>query len=301
MAPAEAGARLVDTVARWLVAHLSRPVPMARVRALVAAGGVRVDGRPLRAAGRPLRAGQHVEVLLRPDRLAPRAALTDRAFAISPSAVLYRDDALLAVDKPPGLPTHPTADPSRPSLVAHVRRFLAEDGREAYVGVHQRLDRDTSGVVLLAVDRAANAGLARDFAGRRVRKSYLALTARPASPPHGVLRVRAPLSASGRPGRVTVGSEGAKAARTVVAVREVLPGALLVEARPLTGRKHQVRAHLAHAGLPVLGDVAYGGPPAPRVMLHAWRLRLRHPLTGEPLRLESPLPADFRAALARAR
>jgi 23S rRNA-/tRNA-specific pseudouridylate synthase len=87
----------------------------------------------------------------------------------------------------------------------------------------------------------------------------------------------------------------------VVAVREVLPGALLVEARPLTGRKHQVRAHLAHAGLPVLGDVAYGGPPAPRVMLHAWRLRLRHPLTGEPLRLESPLPADFRAALARAR
>jgi 23S rRNA pseudouridine955/2504/2580 synthase len=99
-----------------------------------------------------------------------------------------------------------------------------------------------------------------------------------------------------------VGGEGALAAETRVVVREVLADALLVEARPLTGRKHQVRAHLAHAGIPILGDPVYGDAKrAPRLMLHARRLALPHPLTGEPLVLESPLPADFEAVLARLR
>jgi 23S rRNA pseudouridine1911/1915/1917 synthase len=85
-----------------------------------------------------------------------------------------------------------------------------------------------------------------------------------------------------------------------VIVREHLDGAVLVEARPLTGRRHQVRVHLAHAGLPILGDALYGraDPRVPRLMLHAWRLGLTHPITGEPLRLEAPIPADFAAVLA---
>ncbi len=100
-----------------------------------------------------------------------------------------------------------------------------------------------------------------------------------------------------------VGGAGAKPAETEIVVRETMPGALLVEARPLTGRKHQVRAHLAHAGLPVLGDPVYGPPgsAAPRLMLHAGRLRLPHPLTGERLTLESPLPPDFAALLRKLR
>jgi 23S rRNA pseudouridine1911/1915/1917 synthase len=271
------------------------------VRALVAAGQVRVDGAVLKAAGRALRVGQRVEAVVRPELLRPRAERTDRPFRLTDRAVLYRDSALLAVDKPPGLPTHATADPSRPSLVSHVERYLRGLGRGPYVAVHQRLDRDTSGVVLFATDERANAGLARAFAGRLVEKTYVALAARPRVVPEAPLVVRRPLAPGG--GRAAARDEGAKPAETEVVVLEVLAGALLVEARPRTGRRHQVRAHLADAGMPVLGDPVYGGAGgrAPRLMLHARRLALPHPLTGAPLVIESPLPEDFARLLARLR
>jgi RluA family pseudouridine synthase len=235
-----------------------------------------------------VRAGQRVEAVVRPGLLVPRAARTDRAFRLTEREVLFRDGVVLAVDKPPGLPTHATADPSRPSLVAHVERHLGAGGARPYVAVHQRLDRDTSGVVLFATDPRANEGLARAFERRLVEKTYLALTARPTTVPEGRRLVSFPLG---------------KPAETELVVREVLADALLVEARPLTGRRHQVRAHLAHAGMPILGDPMYGraGARAPRTMLHASRLALPHPLTGAPLVVESPLPPDFAALLARLR
>jgi RluA family pseudouridine synthase len=290
----DAGSRLADVLARWLPQALGRPVPMARVRAVVSAGAVRVDGAVLRAAGRPVRAGQRVEAIVRPELLRPRAERSDRPFHLTPSALLFRDDVLLAVDKPPGLPTHPTADPSRPSLVEHVERYLRGTGARAYVAVHQRLDRDTSGVVVFATDPRANEGLARAFERREVEKTYLALTVRPDPAPPRHLRISAPLGAGG--GR-------ARPAETEVVIRETLADGLLVEARPLTGRKHQVRVHLAQAGMAILGDAVYGsaGGRAPRLMLHARRLALPHPSTGEPLVIESPLPADFEAVLARLR
>jgi 23S rRNA pseudouridine1911/1915/1917 synthase len=300
VSPGEAGRRAADLLQSWLREALERAVPMARVRALVSAGAVRVNGSVSKAAGRPLRAGQRVEALVRPDLLVSRAASLDRPFRLTPRAILHRDSVLLAVDKPPGLPTHPTADPLRPSLVGHVRSYLGERG--GYLAVHQRLDRDTSGVVLFATDPRANPGLARAFAGRQVEKTYLALTARPDPLPPHRLRICAPLASSGK-GGVVVGGREAKDTETEVTVREVLADALLVEARPLTGRKHQVRVHLAHAGMPILGDAAYGeeGARAPRTMLHAQRLVLPHPLTGELLVVRSPTPADFEAVLARLR
>ena len=303
VSPAEAGLRMADVLARWLPDVLGRPVAMARVRALVSAGAARVDGAVLKAAGRPLRAGQRVEALVRPELLRRRTERSDRPFRLEAGAILFRDEVLLAVDKPPGLPTHATADPSRPSLVAHVERHLRATGAGSYVAVHQRLDRDTSGVVLFATDRRANEGLAGAFAGRAVEKTYVALTARPPGPPPGRLRVSVPLAAPGGGRRVTVGGAGAKAAETEVVVRETLASALVVEARPLTGRKHQLRAHLAHSGMPILGDPVYGDARgrAPRLMLHARRLALPHPLTGRPLVIESPLPADMQALLARLR
>ena len=305
VAPSQAGLRLADVLASWLGEALSRPVPMARVRALVAAGGVRVNGEVRKEAGRPVRAGQRVEALVRPELLRARATASDRPFRLTSAELLFRDEALLAVDKPPGLPTHATADASRPSLVGHVLTFLRETGAGSYVAVHQRLDRDTSGIVLFAIDPRANENLARAFSGRVVEKTYVALVARPAILPGRRLRVSAPLSAPGPGGsrRVRIGGEGSKVAETEIVVREVLPDALLVEARPLTGRKHQVRAHLAHSGMPILGDPVYGdvGGRAPRLMLHARRLALSHPLTGRPLAVESPLPADFEAVLAQLR
>ncbi len=301
---AEAGQRLVDALRAWLAAELGDPVPMARVRALVSGGGVRVDGEIVRAPGRPLRRGQHVAALVEAERLQARARVLDRPFALSAARILLDDGIVLAVDKPAGLPTHATADPARPSLVGHVRDWLRERGAPVTPSVHQRLDRDTTGVVLFGVDPRANAGLAKAFASHQAAKTYLAITTLPERRPPERFRIEAPIGAAG-PGRegVRIGGPGAQAAATDVLVREVLKGALLVAVRPLTGRRHQVRAHLAHVGLPILGDAVYGRPAAraPRLMLHAWRLELPHPVTGEPLVIESPVPADFAVALAQLR
>jgi 23S rRNA pseudouridine1911/1915/1917 synthase len=300
----EVGRRLVDVLREWLRERLSDEVPMARVRALVASGGVRVDGDVARAPGRPLRRGEHIEALLDPEQLRARAQLVDRPFELTADRVLFLDDALIAVDKPPGLPTHATADPARPSLVGHVERFLESRGVRATLAVHQRLDRDTSGVVVFGLDPRANEGLARAFAERLAEKRYLALTATPREPVPPRFRVSAAIgpATAGQPS-VKVGGPDARPAETDVIVRENLDGALLVEARPLTGRRHQVRVHLAHAGVPILGDELYGraDPRVPRLMLHAWRLALKHPVTGEPLRLEAPIPSDFAVLLATQR
>ena len=293
MSEAESGRTLADVLGDALAAATGEGVPRSRVRAMIAAGAVHVNGRPLRVAARPLRVGQRVETLARLDDLRPPTRSTDRPFRLGPESVLYRDRWLVAIAKPAGLPTHSTVDPHRASLAGHVQRLVAAGGET--VAVHQRLDRDTSGVVLFGLAAEANAGLARAFAGRDAEKTYLALTVRPSALPPRELAVDAPLAAGGPARRpVRVGGDGALPAHTRVTVREVLGDALLVEARPRTGRKHQVRAHLAHAGLPVLGDAVYGAAgTAPRLMLHASRLALAHPVTGRPLVIDCPLPSDF--------
>lgn len=300
---AEDRSALADVLRAALARAAGHEVPRSRVRALIAAGAVLVDGRPLRVAARPVRAGQRVQALVRLAELRPATERTDAPFRLGPESVLYRDRWLLAVSKPPGLPTHATVDPARASLAGHVERLLAEAGQPPVVAIHQRLDRDTSGVVLFAVDPQANGGLARAFEERTVEKTYAALTARGRSLPPPAFRVDVPLAAGGPPTRpVCAGGPGARTAQTDVAVREVMAGALLVEARPRTGRKHQVRVHLADSGLPILGDPLYGdGSAAPRPMLHAARLALEHPVTGERLVIDCPLPPDFAALLARLR
>jgi len=308
---AEAGRRLDDVLGVWLSERLGLPLTRSAIRRLVMAGAVRVDGRPLRRPGFVLTSGQHLEIHVDRERLLE--SRRDLAVSLEPGDILFEDPWLVAVAKPPHLPFHATADPSRPSLVACVARFLAERDGEAApprLGVHQRLDRDTTGVALLVKDPAANAGLARALAEHRVVKLYQALTARP---PRRLPRVfsidnrLAPLS-GGRRSRMEAVEEGGVPARTDLRVTRSFRHALLVEARPRTGRKHQVRAHLAGAGLPILGDTRYGGPSRiggvaiGRVLLHACRLELAHPVTGADLVIECPAPADFRAvveALAR--
>lgn len=228
---------------------------------------------------------------------------------LGPKRILFEDAHLIAIDKPPGLATQPTADPRRDHLVAAVERFLAArdgPGARPYLALHHRLDRDTSGVVVLARSRRANPGLARQFAGHRVEKTYQALAHRPAAggelPPESWVvanRLRATKS-GGKEARVRIVEEGGDQAETRFRLVEIAPRGLWVEAVPKTGRTHQIRVHLASAGLPILGDRHYGAPlepGAPRVLLHAEGLRLAHPVTGRPLSIASPLPDDFRAAL----
>lgn len=213
--------------------------------------------------------------------------------------ILYRDEALAAVEKPAGLPAEPTRDPRRGSALELARRELGL-GAEVRIGLPHRLDRDTSGVLVIGLTRAALAELGRAFEERRTRKLYAALV-------HGrvatdELLVEDHLAAVGERdgiefhGRVRAG--GKKAASRV---RVLARGAAttLVEVELLTGRTHQARVHLAGLGHPILGDELYGAPAGEharlgRYLLHAARLELPHPLrAGETLVLESALPAGF--------
>jgi 23S rRNA pseudouridine955/2504/2580 synthase len=293
---AHEGLRLDDLLGQWLPPVIGRPLSRSAVRRVIMAGAVRVDGRPARRPGLVLAKKTRLEVALDPARLPPAPAPMARVDL----RVLFEDEAVLAVDKPAGLPTHATADAARPHLIALVKAHLATEADPSpYLGVHQRLDRDTSGVVLFAKSLAANPGLARAFAERQVEKTYHALTVRPRSLPPSSWSVRGLLAPSGKRRMQTVAT-GGQDSETRFRLLESHPGGLLVEAAPLTGRKHQIRVHLADAGLPILGDDVYGAASAraSRLMLHAVRLALPHPLNGKPLVVESKYPPDFADTLA---
>ncbi len=191
--------------------------------------------------------------------------------------VLHQDRHLVVLDKPAGLPVVP------PRLGGE--NIAAQTG---FLVCH-RLDRDTSGVLVMARTTAGQRIISAAFADKHVRKGYLAVCV-------GGLategRSTLPLGDWSR-GRVTIGR--GRAAETSWTVRESRDERLLVEARPLTGRTHQVRAHLSAAGGAILGDEAYGGPPAPRVALHAWWIELPWPGPGDTLRVVSAPPASFAA------
>ncbi len=300
----EAGTRLDLLVGSWLADALARPLSKSDVRRLIMAGAIRLHGRPIR------RAGFVVETDLRLEAQIDVARLRDRSPAATevPPSILYEDDDVIAVAKPAGTVMHATADETRPNLFDTVRRLLGDrrpaSGRPQatpYLGLHHRLDVETSGVVLFTKRESANRALARQFANGEVTKIYRAIAARPGDPPARAWRVDNLLTpaGTGRRARMREATEGTRAVTDFELLEALGDDALLVEARPRTGRKHQIRAHLADSLAPILGDVRYGGPvragrcPVPRVMLHAWRLSLRHPVTAAPLTITCPYPPDF--------
>jgi 23S rRNA (cytosine1962-C5)-methyltransferase len=206
--------------------------------------------------------------------------------------VLSDDGHLIAIDKPAFVSSQ-AADAERPDdIVTRLRSHL----HGAYLGVHQRLDRDTSGVLVYARRKEDNARLAAQFEGRKVKKTYLACVA---GWPRGKTRATmrdALVQDKGGTMRVARGrAPGAKLAVTHVKVRSQKGDRALLELDLETGRTHQARLQLAHAGSPIAGDALYGGPAAPRLMLHAAVLALQHPATGRPVRFEAPVPPELAA------
>ncbi len=254
-------------------------------------GGVFLDGRRCKVASRAVREAQSVVVNLEEaGRGAERPPPLDR------TRLLYADEHLVGVDKPPLVPAQATLTTDRGTLPELVSTLLG-----AEVTLVHRLDRETSGVTVLARTRTAARALTEAFRTGAVEKTYLALTARAPAPERG--RLDAPLAAEpSRPGRRIVSPRGEPAATRYDTVRTGAGGSL-VSCWPETGRTHQIRVHLAHLGAPLLGDSRYGGPrrvletSIPRVMLHARRLALVHPVTLAPLVLEAPVPDDFLAVV----
>lgn len=219
-------------------------------------------------------------------------------------SILHQDPLLLVVNKPAGLPTQATRDPRRPHLMAAVESLLASQGvREPYVGLHHRLDVDTSGVVVLAVHPDANRVLSDAFRDRHARKQYLCLCDAFTEPPatwqvDNHLRVHAQ-----RRGRsVEVVRAGGQRATTGFEVLGRGGAMVRLLASPTTGRTHQIRVHCEGSGVPIVGDPIYRserGIWAARVMLHAWRLEIPHPSDGRTMMFEAPEPDDMVALWGR--
>jgi 23S rRNA pseudouridine1911/1915/1917 synthase len=295
-----ASKRLDQALGDWLPEALGRPISKSKVRKLIMAGAVRLHGRPVRIASKVVSAGTMIEAHIDVSKLFEDSTSRDTKFELTSDRVLFEDEDLIVIDKPAGLPLHPTADEARDNLVAGVHRFLSRrDGiAETYLGIHQRLDRDTSGVVLFTKSKRVNAAVGEIFSSHKVVKIYQALTVAPQKKIPKEWTIKNYLgkvsSKSKRAKYGVVETDGDRAETCFRVISEYARG-VRIEAIPKTGRTHQIRVHLSEYGLPILGDDLYGtsGDRAPRLMLHAAELRFPHPMTGRQIAVKSPLPEDF--------
>ena len=286
-----AGAVRLDTFLRGALPAMSRRL----VRRLIAEGAVCVNGRPA-VKGVRVAPGDRVTLPDLPGTIAPEPGLA--------LAVLHEDDALVALDKPGGMPGHALDPRQRGTAAAFLlARYpeMAGVGDPLAPGLVHRLDSGTSGLLVAARTRAAHCALRAALRARAVEKRYLAWVAGDASALDGA-RVALPLAHDPRDRRrMLPATAGVRAwpAETRLAIVAAGRERSLVEATILTGVTHQVRVHLAARGHPVLGDVLYGGAPAGlprgRHALHAAGMTLPHPTDGRPLTLSAPLPADLAA------
>ncbi|MGZ5440657.1 MAG: RluA family pseudouridine synthase [Thermoanaerobaculia bacterium] len=274
---------------------------------LVTEGRVRIDGAPAAKPSQRVESGQRLEIDV-PDALPAGIASQDL-----PLTVLYEDADVAVIDKPAGLVVHPAAGHADGTLVNallfHVKD-LSGIGGEIRPGIVHRLDKDTSGVMIIAKHDAAHRRLTGDWNTERVRKEYVALVYGTPSSERGT--VDAPIGRDPRDRKRMAVVAAGRAAITDYEVAERLRYVSLVRCRLRTGRTHQIRVHMKHLGHPIVGDPLYSGPqwrgiPDKRVqkllsslgrqMLHAARITFAHPTSGEAMSFEAPLPGDFASVI----
>lgn len=276
------------------------PLSRSRIQKLIAEGQVRVNGQPTKASYK-VREGDQIEV-----RIPPPAPLELIPEAI-PLNVVYEDETLLVIDKPAGLVVHPAPGHDQGTLVHallhHCRDLPGIGGRER-PGIVHRLDKETSGIMVVAKTDQAHQRLSRQFKQHTIDRRYLALVCGSVNKKTGKIILpigRDRLDRKKFSARTTQPRE----AETHFVVRENFKIATLLEVYPKTGRTHQIRVHMAHLGHPIVGDKSYGGRPgrsfemaAGRHMLHAERLGFIHPTRNEQLVFSAPPPPDMQALLS---
>lgn len=266
----------------------------SRIQGLIKKGLVTVNGIPAGKAGQSLEDGAVVQVVI------PPAEPTDLQPEEIPLAIIFENDAVLVVNKPAGMVVHPAAGHSRGTLVhaalAHAPEMEGIGG-EQRPGVIHRLDKNTSGLILLAKNERAHRWLQEQFRARQVEKIYLALV--DGKPPTPAGRVEAAIGRDPRARQkmAIVAAEKGRSAASEYRTLENFANHTLLEVRPITGRTHQIRLHLAFLGCPVVGDTIYGRKyptlPLNRHFLHAYRLAIRLPGEEQPRRFEAPLPNEL--------
>jgi len=286
------GGRL-DRVLAEAMPEISR----SRIQATIRAGGVSINGVQAVKPSSQLEGGEWITVELpplEPVRLTPEPIPLD---------IVYEDNSLIALNKPPGMVVHPSAGHASGTLVQAVLAHcpdLSGIGGVARPGVVHRLDRDTSGLILMAKTDRAHAAIQEAFRSRRVEKTYLAIVDGRPPTPTGRIEAAVGRDARSRVRMAIVPEKRGRAAVTEYAVDEEFPENALLHVRPRTGRTHQIRVHLAFLGCPVTGDTVYGRKrpslPVARQMLHAWKLSLTLPELGA-VTWEAPVPDDFRVTL----
>jgi 23S rRNA pseudouridine1911/1915/1917 synthase len=320
---AEAGERIDRFLARQFLRPEAQPLSRTRIKALIEAGHALLDGKPVLDAGHILKVGQTVGLGV------PEAVPAEPQGEDIPLAIVYEDEDLLVIDKPVGLVVHPAAGHESGTLVnaliAHCGDSLSGVGGVKRPGIVHRLDKDTSGLLVVAKNDRAHQGLAAQFAdhGRTgpLERAYLAFVWG-GTRPQGTVETGIDRSTRNREKMAVVPLGRGREAITHYTLVETFgeqagqPLVSMVECRLETGRTHQIRVHMAHLGHPLLGDAVYGSgfktkaallpeeakaalAAMDRQALHARLLGFEHPVSGEHLVFESPLPADL-SALAQA-
>jgi 23S rRNA pseudouridine1911/1915/1917 synthase len=316
---AEAAGQRLDA----FLAHELSKYSRVQLRKVIGAGGVKVNGQGTKVAHR-LTAGDRIEIVLPPMNTAgphPEEIPLD---------ILYEDEHIIAVNKPPGMVVHPARGHWSGTLASALSfhfRQLSSVGGPTRPGIVHRLDRDTSGVMVVAKTDPMHFALAAQFEARTTEKEYFAITV--GAPDHDRDFVEQPIGVHPHQREkmaIRVGHSTSKEATTFYEVVERFAGFAAVKVRPKTGRTHQIRVHLAHVGCPVLCDKLYGGhakvtrgelrrrragqggPRADdddvileRQALHAFRIKVAHPATGEPIEFVAPVAQDIEAVLTELR
>jgi 23S rRNA pseudouridine1911/1915/1917 synthase len=280
---------------RYLAAALPE-FSRSRLQALIRSGDVQLEGKTVRTR-EPVQSGNVVRLTI------PPSQEVEAQPEEIPLQILFEDDDLLILNKPAGLVVHPGAGNPSHTLVnalLHHCPNLSGRGGQQRPGIVHRLDKETSGCLVVAKNDTTHRELARQFAGREVTKIYLALVTGTLKRCHGTIAApigRHPVQRK----KMQVDSRRGREARTDYRVLQSLGTVSLVECVLHSGRTHQIRVHLHHLGHPVIGDSLYGGRGvAPRQMLHAWKLGFTHPRTKEQMLFEAPIPEDFKTLSSRA-